>query len=187
MHKSLVSISGIGLGIDSGASTKIEHVCARGQQIKRQFLKSVADQPISLRSQHELAVLLSGMHVDDCLGQGESVSNVGYRGCRRTKERLHHPDLRRRPACLHFHPAARAAHPAAVFQIALFKGARRAACTSAASAAKCDPSRDRALACPAGCVAHWRRHNARSLWLVAAAAALRNMRSLSIYRSSERR
>lgn len=88
MHKSLVSIGGIGLGIDSVANTKIEHVCARWQQIKRQFLKSVADQPISLRSQHEFVVLRSGMHVDDCdcPGQGESVPNVGHRYCRRTKE-----------------------------------------------------------------------------------------------------
>lgn len=153
MHKSLVSIGGIGLGIDSVANTKIEHVCARWQQIKRQFLKSVADQPISLRSQHEFVVLRSGVHVDDCLGQGESVPNVGHRYCRRTKEgciiRIY--GAVRMPSLTSRRPRRASGRR---FQIALFKGARRAACTSAASAAWFDPSRDRALAFPASCVAH---------------------------------
>jgi hypothetical protein len=67
MHESPVSVGGIGLGINPGASTKIEHGCSRGQKIQRQFLKSVAHQPVPRRGQHEFVVLLSGMHVDDQL------------------------------------------------------------------------------------------------------------------------
>lgn len=55
---------------------------------------------------------------------------------------------------LHFHPTARAAHPAAVLQIVRLKGASRVARASAVNAARCDPSRDRALAFPASCVVH---------------------------------
>src|SRR6185312_2275797 len=59
--------SGIHLGIDTGAGTEVEHGRVRGQQIQRQFLEPVAHQPVSRRGQHELVVLLSGMHVVDYL------------------------------------------------------------------------------------------------------------------------
>lgn len=71
-------------------------------------------------------------------------------------------------------PIARAAHPAAVLQIAFLKGVMRTARANVANAAPCDPSRDSDAACRASCTAHWCRHSTRSFRFVAAAAALRN-------------
>lgn len=54
----------------------------------------------------------------------------------------------------HFHPIVLTAHPAAVLQSALLKGAVRTPRNRVASAVRCRPSRDRARACSASCVAH---------------------------------
>ena len=67
IHESQVSVSGISLCINAGTSTEIEHVGSGGQQVQRDLLKAVAHDPVPLRGQHEVVVLLSDMHVVDYL------------------------------------------------------------------------------------------------------------------------
>ncbi|GAB2800830.1 hypothetical protein GCM10027021_25410 [Dyella kyungheensis] len=58
-----MALGRVHLGIDAGTRAEIEHAGTRRQQAQRQLLKAVAHKLDSWRGQHELVVLLSGMHV----------------------------------------------------------------------------------------------------------------------------
>ena len=55
-------MGGLKLRFNAGPRAEIQYVCVSGQEIQRHFLKSAARLLVSLRGQHELVVLLSGMH-----------------------------------------------------------------------------------------------------------------------------